>query len=243
MGEPGLRIKICGVTREVDARGAAAAGADLVGAVLVPGTPRAVLPEAAAALGRAAGLPLVAVVADLSARDAASAARTAAAAVIQLHGDEPPALLRALRERGPWELWKVVRPRTAEEIVASVERYADEADLVLLDRWHPRVLGGMGDRFDWELLEEIRPRLPAGPGLGVAGGLAPGNVAEAVRRLRPAVVDVSSGVERRLREKDPARIRAFVEAAREAEALAAAEAGSPSASTGTPGQAEPGGRR
>lgn len=211
-----MKIKICGLTNPADAKVVGQAGADYVGTVLVPGTPRAVGPETARTVSEAAGLPLVIVVADLSAEETVRAARSSGAWGIQLHGSETEELLARLRAEGEWELWKVARVRTAADITRAVERFGGVADGVLLDAWHPGQLGGTGSTFAWDLLEELRPRLPAGVSLGVAGGLDPRNVREAVLRMRPGLVDVSSGVERSRGQKDPDRVRAFVRAAREA---------------------------
>ena len=216
----GMEIKICGLTREEDARSAAEAGADRVGAVLVPGTPREVCPDQAQRLGEAASLPLTLVVADLSVAEMAEVARTAGAAALQLHGDEEEETFAALRRRGSWELWKAVRVRSGSEILAAARRWAGVADLLLLDGWHPLQRGGTGTLFPWEALEEARSLWPAGLRLGVAGGLHPANVGEAVTRLLPDLVDVSSGVEASPGAKDSLALRAFVEAARHARAAA-----------------------
>lgn len=191
-------------------------GADLVGAVLVEGSSRFVDPATAAELGRSAGLPLVLVVIDLPVERLAELADRTGAWGIQLHGDEPPELLAELRAQGDWELWKAARVRTAEEIQTAARRYQEVADLLLLDAWHPTLRGGTGHPFPWEALEVIRSGLAPGLRVGVAGGLDPSNVGEAVRRLRPHLVDVSSGVEAvgRPGEKDPERMKAFLTAVR-----------------------------
>jgi phosphoribosylanthranilate isomerase len=216
----GMEIKICGLTREEDARSAGEAGVDRIGAVLVSGTPREVSPAPAQRLGEAASVPLTLVVADLSVAEMAEVARTAGAAALQLHGDEEEAAFAALRRRGPWELWKAVRVRSGPEILAAARRWAGVADLLLLDGWHPLQRGGTGTRFPWEALEEARSLWPVGLRLGIAGGLHPANVAEAVTRLLPDLVDVSSGVEASPGVKDHLALRAFVEAARQARAAA-----------------------
>jgi phosphoribosylanthranilate isomerase len=211
-----VEIKICGITREADARLAADAGADRIGAVLVADTPRQVSPEQARRLAVAAGLPLTLVVADGPIEALARAAERAGAAALQLHGRESEQDFGALRALGPWELWKAVRVRTGPEILAAARRWAGLVDLLLLDGWHPRRLGGTGTRFPWEPLEAARREWPTVLPLGVAGGLHPGNVAEAVVRLEPHMVDVSSGVEASPGSKDARALRAFVDAARSA---------------------------
>ncbi len=214
-----LRVKICGLVREEDARLAGTSGADVVGAVLVPSSPRFVTPERAGDLALAAGLPLAVVVAGLSPGEVVKAARTARARIIQLHDDTPPEALERIRAEGEWELWKAARVRSGHEMEEAARRYGSLVDLLLLDAWHPRQLGGTGHRFPWSELEGCRDRLPNSLPLGVAGGLGPDSVAEAVRRLNPALVDVSSGVERAPGEKDPEKVRSFVRQARASAAL------------------------
>lgn len=217
---PLASVKICGVTRPEDAAAAVRAGADFVGAILSPGFDRSVAPEHAAtypldgADGRAR---LVAVLVDPSLDEATDVAGRAGAAVIQLHGDEPPELLVELRERGTWSVWKAVKVRTEEDVEEAIRRYAGVVDALLLDGAPAGATGGgHGARFPWEAAATVRASLPAAVSLVVAGGLAPDNVQEAIRRLRPDVVDVSSGVEASRGIKDPEAILAFLSAARTA---------------------------
>ncbi len=211
---PRVRVKICGLTRREDAVMAAREGADYLGVVLVPGSPRALDPYQARGVVEGLGLPAVAVVADLDVRQAAEAARAAGASVLQLHGGEPPEVLRALREEGPWKVWKALRIRGKDHFLEGLARYGEAVDGLLLDGWHPRRLGGTGTAFPWREVGELRERFPPGLSLIAAGGLTPDNVGEALLRLRPEVVDVSSGVERHPGVKDPQRLRAFMEAVR-----------------------------
>jgi phosphoribosylanthranilate isomerase len=135
-------------------------------------------------------------------------AERAGAAVIQLHGDESEGLVQELRAAGRWELWKAVRVRNGTDLAAAADRFAPLVDLLLLDAWHPTELGGTGRRFPWEVLE--RAELPSDLRIGVAGGLTAENVAEAITRLHPNLVDVSTSVEASPGIKDPDRVRAFV---------------------------------
>jgi len=214
----GVRVKICGVCRPRDAAAAAAAGADYIGVVLAPGLRRSRSLDEAAAIWAAAPGPLrVGVFVDGAEAELRGAGESLGLAVLQLHGREPPELLAAVRGGG-WEVWKALRPRSAAELEAAVAAYAPVADGLVVDGWSAAGPGGAGAVFDWGLLERVRFALPGSLRLVVAGGLAPTNVAEAIERLRPDVVDVSSGVERAPCEKDPERVAAFVAAARSAAA-------------------------
>ncbi len=208
-----MRVKLCGICRPADAALAAAAGADYLGVILSPGFRRSQAAEAAASIYAAAGtLRRAGVFVDAAQGTIEEAVAGYQLRVIQLHGAEPPALARALRRPG-LEVWKALRPRSPEELLAAAQAYADAADALLLDG---AGAGGTGTRFDWEAVARVRERLPAGLRLVVAGGLTAANVAEAVARLRPDVVDVSSGVESAPGEKSPEAVRAFLAAARAA---------------------------
>jgi phosphoribosylanthranilate isomerase len=216
---PGLPgVKICGVTRPVDAQEAERAGASWIGVVLVPSSPRAVDPAEARRIMEGVELPLVVVVADLEPELAARAAARAGAAVVQLHGEEPPDDVPALRAAGVREVWKALRMREPAQLEEGIARYGGIVDGILVEGWHPTLRGGAGVPFDWGKVAPLRNRLPSGVRFIAAGGLEPGNVAEAVRLLRPDAVDVSTGVEPPGRPgiKDPVRVRSFISAARAA---------------------------
>lgn len=208
-----VRVKICGLTRREDAERAASAGAAFGGVILAPGGKRSVSATQAAAVLE--GLPLrrVGVFVDAPLDALLRDARAAGLHVVQLHGDEDASFVRALRSAGQWTIWKAVRPRTAEEFAAAVEAFAPAVDGLLLDGWSAEARGGTGHRFPWEEVARVRGLLPPEVELIAAGGLNPGNVGRAVELLRPAVVDVSSGVELSPGVKDPAGVAAFVAAA------------------------------
>lgn len=212
--EPG--IKICGLTRPEDARVAAEAGAAYLGVVVVPDTPRAVRPADARRIRGDLEAKLALVSADAPTARLARDAREAGAEVLQLHGSESPDDVRSLREAGEWTIWKSVRVRGADDVEEAIDAFADLVDALHLDGWHPERLGGTGRRFPWAAAGGLRDRLPGTTRLVAAGGLTPENVGEAVRSLRPDVVDVSSGVEVEPGVKDPERVRAFVRAVRRA---------------------------
>ncbi|MEP7183014.1 MAG: phosphoribosylanthranilate isomerase [Betaproteobacteria bacterium] len=214
------RVKICGITRVDDALAAARAGADAIGMVFWAGTPRVVAPDRARAI--AAALPPFVTTVGLFVDAAADEVRAALAAVplgmLQFHGRETPEFCRAFGR--PY--LKAI-PVAAEANEAGLLEYAaryDGAAGWLFDAPPADGLpGGTGRTFDWDRL----PRAPGRP-LVLSGGLHAGNVGEAIRRVRPWAVDVSSGVEAIGADgapvkgiKDPARIAAFIEEVRDAD--------------------------
>lgn len=208
------RFKICGLTRPADVKTAVAAGAAMVGFVHIPGTRRHVPLDQLAALATLAG-PFalrVAVLADPTPESAQALVAAVPLDALQLHGSEPPELVLALRQRlsPAVRLIKAVRVATIED-VRLAERYDPSVDALLVDSG-----GGTGIPFDWALLQGARTTRP----LILAGGLTPGNVAEAIARTHPAVVDVSSGVEASVGLKDPQLIAAFARAVRSTNELA-----------------------
>jgi phosphoribosylanthranilate isomerase len=215
-----FEIKICGLG-SIDALDAALeAGADFVGLVFFPPSPRNIpLPQAAALARRARGRAQVVALTVDATLDALRAIRDAVAPdVIQLHGREPPALLAALREETPVALWKAIPVATAGDLAAAAA-YRGVADRLLFDAKPPPGAtrpGGNARAFDWAILAALDPAEP----FVLSGGLDPANVAAALRATRAAAVDVSSGVETAPGVKSPEKIRAFVRAAR---AAAAAE--------------------
>ncbi len=186
------------------------AGADALGFVFVPGTPRFIPAETAAAI--VAALPpfvtTVGLFVDAEPAFVEEYLRVSRVQAAQFHGDELPGVvasylgrikvIKALRVRGP-------------ETLAGLAVYRDSVDAILLDAFVAGSHGGTGARFDWELAVGAGS---VGRPLILAGGLNPENVAEAVRRVNPYAVDVSSGVEQAPGRKDSAKIRAFIQAAR-----------------------------
>lgn len=211
------RIKICGLRDGASVDAAVDAGADAVGFVLVPGTPRFVRPEDAYALGAGVG-PLVTpvgVVRNLGVEAYCDLEERCPLPLMQLHGDEPE---EVVRQCGPGVI-KAIRVDPGDDaatLAAVLARWAslEEVDALLVDGPSP----GSGAAIDWSVLraalDEVGPGLP----LFLAGGLTPDNVGEAVRTVRPFAVDVSSGVESSPGVKDPSRIAAFCAAVREADA-------------------------
>ena len=203
-------VKICGLTRRKDALHAAEAGADYLGVVLVPRTPRYRTPQQAKAITTDLPATAVIVVSNLELPELAHSATTAGAGIIQMHGEETPELVGRIREEGPWEVWKALRIREPADFAEGLDRYGSVVDGLLLDGWHPSKQGGAGVSFSWAEAGETRGRVPKGLTLAVAGGLNPENVGKAVTLLHPDVVDVSSGVEAEVGKKDPSKVEAFV---------------------------------
>jgi phosphoribosylanthranilate isomerase len=181
--------------------------------ILSSGFGRSVDPADAAKLVAGTGAQKVAVLVDESARAAEAAAAALGADVLQLHGDEEPSVLEALRSSGAWTIWKAVRARSLDDVERTVDRYGDLADGILVEGWKEGAPGRGGARLALEP-SSVRDTIPRKLEFVLAGGLDPDTVREAVQSFRPDVVDVSSGVERALGLKEHALVRAFVDAAR-----------------------------
>jgi len=203
-----IRIKICGLTNERDAEFAVEAGADCVGFVLYPKSPRCV--DEARIRRMVDVLPPDTVTVGVFVNcDPAEVERITAACglnVAQLHGSEPPDHARRLgRER----VWKAFQLRTPQDVAAAAEF---PAAAIVADAAPPGQWGGAGQVGDWGLAAELAERRP----LVLAGGLTPDNVGAAIDRVKPSAVDVSSGVESAPGKKDHKLIQAFIAAARAA---------------------------
>jgi phosphoribosylanthranilate isomerase len=206
-------VKICGLTRREDVLAADGAGADYLGMILSPGFGRSVAPRDAARIMAGARARRVAVLVDEIPEDAAAAAGSLGADVIQLHGDEDIALVERLRARGPWTLWKAVRARSLDDVARAGEISGRAVQGLLVEGWKDGSKGGSGARLTLEAAK-VRELFPTGLDLILAGGLTPDTVADAVRAFRPHVVDVSSGVEQSMGKKDHDLVDAFVDGAR-----------------------------
>jgi phosphoribosylanthranilate isomerase len=205
-----LFVKVCGITSPEDGLAAAAAGADAIGLVFWPGSPRSVSVERARAIGDALPPLVVRVGVFVDARrdEMARAADAARLDVLQLHGDEPPDALSGLPRRA----LKAVRVGDGFAPEDAL-RYEGRAAGLLLDTRAPDAPGGTGRAFDWSLARGVRERSRF---LLLAGGLTPENVQAAIEAVRPDGVDASSSLEEAPGKKDHARVRAFVRAARAA---------------------------
>ena len=205
-----INVKICGITSVNDGLAAAAAGTDIIGLMFYDRSPRHVSLATASEIARALPLPVVkvGVFANPSVELVQRAIAECGVSLLQFHGDEPPEFCTQF---GVMSL-KAFRIRDAVSL-AALPRYPTDA--WLLDAFSPAALGGTGAKFDWELAFEAKQ---LGRPIFLAGGLTPDNVAEAVRRVQPFAVDVSSGVESAPGKKDPAKMRAFIAAAKSAAA-------------------------
>ncbi len=202
-------IKICGVTRVQDALFAARNGAQAIGMVLYPKSPRFVKHRQAREI--VAALPPfvtpVALMVDPSPADVDQVIDEVKPALLQFHGDEPPDLCGSFR----LPYIKAVRVRPEVDLLQYARLYAGAKGL-LLDAFVDGTQGGSGATFDWDLIPSEMP-LP----LILAGGLNPQNVTDAIRRVRPWAVDVSSGVESDKGIKDADKIAAFIRGVRDAD--------------------------
>ncbi len=201
-------VKICGITSVADGLAAAAAGADAIGLMFYEQSPRFVTLDSAAKISRE--LPpsviKIGVFVNAPAETVSRAIGECALNLLQFHGDESPAFCRQF----PVMTIKAFRIRDA----ASLRTLPDyDTSAWLLDASVPDRLGGTGATFNWDLAVQANQ---LGRPIFLAGGLTPENVADAVRKVRPYAVDVSSGVESAPGKKDPQKMRDFIHAAKSA---------------------------
>jgi len=198
------RIKICGITRPEDALTAAMAGADAIGLVFYPKSPRAVTIEQAQAI--CAVLPpfvsVVGLFVDAEHFEVEDVLAAVHLDLLQFHGSETPAQCQAFAT--PYI--KAIRMKDDADLIDAASQYASARGL-LVDTFDPNEAGGTGETFDWD-------RVPDGLDAPIilAGGLEPGNVRAAIKQLSPYAVDVSSGVEVSKGIKDADKVRAFIKA-------------------------------
>ena len=212
-----LIVKICGLSTRETLDVALDAGADMVGFVFFPPSPRHLSLETARDLGKHARRRALKVALTVDADDAtlANIVEALQPDMLQLHGKETVARLRDIKRKFALQVMKVIAVENASDL-ASLPGYAAVADRILFDARAPKEAtrpGGLGAVFDWHVLENLDLKLP----FMVSGGLNAENVAEAVRVTRAGGVDVSSGVERTPGVKDPEMIRSFIRAARAVE--------------------------
>jgi len=200
-----VKVKICGLTRPVDAALAAEQGAWALGVIFAPESPRRIGVERAAEVLSAApaGVERIGVFVNAPAGEIAAAVKACGLTAVQLHGEETPEDCRRIRELVDVPLIKAIRvagPGSLEGVVQF------DTDFILLDTYHPERRGGTGEAFDWNLAATL-PREVRNRRVILSGGLDPANIVEAVNSLEPFALDVCSGVESAPGLKDPEKLR------------------------------------
>ena len=203
------KVKICGITNLADAQAAVAAGADALGFNFYERSPRFISLSQANEISRQLAPFVMRVGLFVNAPEelVLRAIRECGLTMLQFHGDEAPEFcaqfglmsMKAFRMRGP-------------ETLKEIPKY--QTDAWLLDAYSPAAFGGTGEKFNWDLAVEVQK---LGKPVFLAGGLTAENVAEAIRKVRPFGVDVSSGVESAPGKKDHAKVKAFIDAVRQAD--------------------------
>jgi phosphoribosylanthranilate isomerase len=203
------RVKICGITSIADGLAAARHGADAIGLIFYPPSPRLVTLERAREVASVmpAFVARVAVFVNPAAAEVDAAIRACRPDLLQFHGEESADFCRSFGV--PY--LRALRVRPGVDLLESLSSFGDAAGW-LLDAYRQELYGGTGEAFDWELIPRGLPRP-----LILSGGLDAENVGAAIRRVRPWAVDVSSGVEATKGVKDERRIAAFMEAVRSAD--------------------------
>lgn len=198
------RAKICGITRPEDARLAATLGADALGVVFYEGSRRAVTLEQGRMIREVMPVmtTLVALFVDPEPAEVRAVLDAVSPDCLQFHGEEAAEFCESFGR--PY--MKALRVRPGLDILKAAQTYPS-ASAILLDAWHPTEAGGTGRQFDWRVARALNAELPGR--VVLAGGLAPGNVAEAIRLVGPWAVDVSSGVESAPGIKSPDKLNEF----------------------------------
>ncbi len=203
-----VRVKICGITNLEDALSAVDSGADALGFVFYKKSPRYITPEKARSI--IALTPSFTTTIGVFANDSQQQVQEIIALtgidVIQLHGDETPDMCQYSRR-----VVKAIRVKTLQSL-EPLKQYQDSITAFLLDTYTPEGLGGTGQIFNWDIAVEAKQFGT----IILAGGLTPNNVANAVKRVRPYGVDVSSGVEAKKGKKDHKKMKRFIEQAKSA---------------------------
>jgi len=200
-----MRVKICGIKEIEQGKQIASLGADSLGFICVERSPRYITPQKIREI--VAHLPekvdKVGVFADHTLTEIISIVKKANLSVVQLHGTESPDFCVQLRKVIPdnIELIKAFRIKDNQSLGATL-KYRDVVDTLLLDAYHPQMLGGTGHTIDWQDLIKFCPSQP----WLLAGGLTPENIRDALSNLKPNGIDLSSGVERSPGDKDLAKV-------------------------------------
>jgi phosphoribosylanthranilate isomerase len=203
-----MNIKICGITNLEDARFCAGAGADFLGFIQYPESPRYVDPEMAnQIIAWVYGPRPVGVFVNEDAATINRICETAGFQLAQLHGNEPPEVCAAV-DQSIIKAFRIAPGESVDAIRTRMERYRDVADYFLLDTHHPTLWGGTGVTFDWDIARRLAIDYP----VFLAGGISQANVAEAVTAVDPFGVDLSSSLEAHPGKKDFDKVGAFFDA-------------------------------
>ncbi|HAA32137.1 MAG TPA: phosphoribosylanthranilate isomerase [Cyanobacteria bacterium UBA8553] len=204
-----MRVKICGITKPEQGQAIAQLGVTDLGFMCVQTSPRYVTPVQIRAVVAQLLVPVerIGVFANTIQSEVAQIVDQAGLTAVQLHGDESPEFCQQLRQSLPGvEIIKALRVKTLE-CLNQAGIYASCVDTLLLDAYHPQMLGGTGKTLDWVSLQEFRPSCP----WLLAGGLTPDNILDALSQLKPMGIDLSSGVERSPGDKDLDKVAQLLE--------------------------------
>ena len=204
-----MRVKICGITKPEQGQAIAQLGATALGFICVAASPRYVTPNQIRAVVEQllVSVDRVGVFADATVEEIGHFVAEARLSAVQLHGLESPEFCDRLRQRLPEiEILKALRVKTPE-CLERAESYTKFVDTLLLDAYHPQMLGGTGKTLKWTTLKQFCPSVP----WFLAGGLTPDNILEALSALQPSGIDLSSGVERSPGDKDLGKIALLFE--------------------------------
>ncbi|WP_353144006.1 phosphoribosylanthranilate isomerase [Acinetobacter pragensis] len=202
------RAKICGITRIQDIQSVVDAGADAIGFVFFPPSPRSVAPEQAKELIRhvPAYVQTVGLFVNASADEIVQILKQAPVDILQFHGDETPQQCQQIAAQAGRRWYKAIQVKPEMDVTAVIRQFQQAgASAVLLDAWHPELKGGTGHSFDWSAFPKLD--IP----LILAGGLKPENIEDAIKTTNAYAVDVSGGVESAKGIKDQQLIEQFMQ--------------------------------
>ncbi len=202
------RVKICGITRIQDIKSVVDAGADAIGFVFFPPSPRNVSVELAQELVKyvPAYVQTVGLFVNASSDEILEVLKTVSLDVIQFHGDETPEQCQEIAKLIGRRWYKAIQVKPDLDVISTIKQYQQVgASAMLLDAWHPELKGGTGHSFDWSQFPQLD--IP----LILAGGLKPENIENAIKTTKAYAVDVSGGVESAKGIKDQQLIEQFMQ--------------------------------
>ena len=202
------RVKICGITRTQDIKSVVDAGADAIGFVFFPPSPRNVSVKLAEELVKhvPAYVQTVGLFVNASSEEILEVLKTVSLDVLQFHGDETPEQCQKIAKLTGRRWYKAIQVKPDLDVISTIKQYQQVgASAMLLDAWHPELKGGTGHSFDWSQFPQLD--IP----LILAGGLKPENIENAIKTTRAYAVDVSGGVESAKGIKDQQLIEQFMQ--------------------------------